>query len=499
MQSKLKFFVVGRRRGPPSDAQYPYVVLEKDGWNDYGFNTLFHPKIYADSTQIVDLRDVKIMQRGQNSTELEEKFEDLDNTYCSLGQELAYYESLLELPEEIWQNYLTALNDAAANPAIREKFESEKCFRVSLLRWGPAEGALEDASAILQRNDEEEESDNKLSFIFRTKFGANDVNTNFHYCEVDELPGRINAVIGYNGTGKTQLLANLAMVASADSEKRINNEPIDGYGEIDLVARRFSKVVAISYSAFDTFRVPSNPGKGDDVAYAYCGLRRISGDNKADGLKDVGEIVEEIATAISRVDTQRRRSSLEQALQPLRDEPSFGAAGYKIDILGDKDQWYKEFHSFSTGHKISVNIIVQLVGSLQQGSLVLIDEPESHLHPPLLAAMMKGIGIALKAHNSYAVIATHSPVVLQEIPSQYAHVLRREGSLNYVENPSIETFGENIGLLTRHVFNLDNSQSDYVGTLRSLPSDLSLEQIEKLFRLGLSSQAHALILQMKRG
>ena len=141
---------------------------------------------------------------------------------------------------------------------------------------------------------------------------------------------------------------------------------------------------------------------------------------------------------------------------------------------------------------------MQSVAALQQRSLVLIDEPEAHLHPPLLAALMKGIGIALEAHGSYAVIATHSPVVLQEIAGCYAHVLRRHGSRNSVEEPDIETFGENIGLLTRHVFNLDNSQSDYVGVLRELALELSLEKIEGLFEHGLSSQARALVMQALR-
>ena len=149
----------------------------------------------------------------------------------------------------------------------------------------------------------------------------------------------------------------------------------------------------------------------------------------------------------------------------------------------------------STGHKISVNIVVQLVSVLQQRSLVLIDEPESHLHPPLLAALMRGISIALEARRSYAVIATHSPVVLQEIAGRYAHVLRRHGTRNSIETPEIETFGENVGLLTRHVFNLDNSSSDYVGVLRGLASQGTLDEIETLFANGLSSQARMLVMK----
>ena len=64
-----------------------------------------------------------------------------------------------------------------------------------------------------------------------------------------------------------------------------------------------------------------------------------------------------------------------------------------------------------------------------------------------------------------------------------------------VEEPEIETFGENIGLLTRHVFNLDNSRSDYVGVLKELSSHLSIEEIEELFEHGLSSQARVFVMQ----
>jgi hypothetical protein len=152
------------------------------------------------------LRDVKILKLGPESlTEIDEEFEELDDSYCSLGQELAYYESLLTLPDEIWREYLSALKDAAANPAIRDRFRAEDAFGVSLLRWGPAERALEDAPALLLHEDalstpqSLDENKEELLFTFTTKFGANKFDSNFRYCQMDKLPGRINAIIDYNG------------------------------------------------------------------------------------------------------------------------------------------------------------------------------------------------------------------------------------------------------------------------------------------------------------
>ena len=493
----MHFFVTDERGTPPQGEPYPYVVLAVDGWDDYHFRTLFHPVIYLSQEQRVDLRDVKILKLNQQRgrTQTERYFEELDDSYCSLGQELAYYESLLALPEEVRSDYLRSLRDVADDPTIRERFKNEEGFLNSLLRWGSAERALEDAPAILKGANE---SDSKLSFTFHTKFGANEFATQLAYCKVEGLPGRINAIIGYNGTGKTQLLANLAWVARADLRSRGQDSKIAEYGRLDPAGLRFGSVVAVSYSAFDTFELPWRSDDDNQFGYTYCGLRRLTDLPTTPGLKDAEDIASDIKTVISRIDTPNRRQSLTDALQPLREEPSFKRAGYELDLLAADGNWGEEFKVLSTGHKMSINIIAQLVAALQQRSLVLIDEPESHLHPPLLAALMKGVGIALEAHKSYAVIATHSPVVLQEIAGGYAHVLRRHGSRNSVEEPEIETFGENIGLLTRQVFNLDNSQSDYVGVLRELASKLSSEEIEGLFEHGLSSQARALIMQAQR-
>ena len=493
----MLFFVTDTCVTPPPNESYPFVVLATDHWDDYHFKTLYHPVIYLSQDQMVDLSNVKILKRGQTEgrTEIPQSFVQLDDSYCSLGQELAYYESLFELEEEVRTAYLIGLRDAAADPSIRKRFENEQGFQVSLLRWGPAARALDDALVVLQGG---AQSDSELAFTFYTKFGSNEFATPFRYCQVQGLPGRINAVIGYNGAGKTQLLANLAWVARSDLRSRNQDSKIAQYGRLDPSELRFGSVVAVSYSAFDTFDLPWDSEEDNQFGYTYCGLRQPTDGGAVRGLKDAKDIVKDIESAIARIDTPSRREYLFEALLPLREEPSFKRAGYELDLLSAGAGWTQEFRFLSSGHKISVNIIVQLVAALQHRSLVLIDEPEAHLHPPLLAALMKGIGIALEAHGSYAVIATHSPVVLQEIAGCYAHVLRRHGSRNSVEEPEIETFGENIGLLTRNVFNLDNSQSDYVGFLRKLASKLSLEEIESLFDQGLSSQARALVMQAQR-
>ena len=93
--------------------------------------------------------------------------------------------------------------------------------------------------------------------------------------------------------------------------------------------------------------------------------------------------------------------------------------------------------------------------------MVIIDEPETHLHPPLLASFMRALSHLLINRNGVALISTHSPVVLQEIPSSCVNIMDNIASIYVMHKPKIETFGENVGTLTREVFCHEMRKSGY--------------------------------------
>lgn len=79
-----------------------------------------------------------------------------------------------------------------------------------------------------------------------------------------------------------------------------------------------------------------------------------------------------------------------------------------------------------------------------------------------------------------AIIATHSPVVLQEIPKSCVWKVLRSREALRVTRPDIETFGENLGVLTREVFSLEVTSSGYHDLLRdSVASGKSYKKILK--------------------
>jgi hypothetical protein len=126
-------------------------------------------------------------------------------------------------------------------------------------------------------------------------------------------------------------------------------------------------------------------------------------------------------------------------------------------------------------------------------TLVLIDEPETHLHPPLPAAFIRAVSDLLIDRNGVAIIATHSPVVLQETPRGCVWKLRRSGHLLKAERPEIETFGENVGVLTREAFGLEVTRSGFHRELqKAVREGLTYEQVLDLFGGQLGGEARGI-------
>src|SRR5207253_92326 len=76
------------------------------------------------------------------------------------------------------------------------------------------------------------------------------------------------------------------------------------------------------------------------------------------------------------------------------------------------------FARLSSGQAILCHFVTALLAWIQRDSLILFDEPETHLHPNAVASLFLVLSEILTEYESFAVVATHSPVVIQEIPAK---------------------------------------------------------------------------------
>lgn len=58
-------------------------------------------------------------------------------------------------------------------------------------------------------------------------------------------------------------------------------------------------------------------------------------------------------------------------------------------------------------------------------------------------------------------VATHSPIVVQELPKQTVNIIEKYGDSIIVRKPNIETFGETLGVLINEIFKFNPEKTGF--------------------------------------
>ncbi|MEW2329418.1 AAA family ATPase [Micromonospora chersina] len=487
-----------------ADAGGPVAYLVHDNWDDwFRFQTMYLLLVRDEDGGLTDIGQVKIgqfgMETGQRSPALPETFEQLDDAFFSVGQDSSYYDRLNQLGTQTRSDILAALHDLAADEDLYPRALAEDVTTVSLLR------SVTRTSVVGQFRRQARGGAQLTSFRFTYRTAAppglpdSGATLDFEVVPESEPPTNIHVLIGSNGVGKTHLLHHLSHVVAgelapvADGESGTFSLEVDGG-----MADNFTNAISVSFSAFDKFE----PIGGNNPRYAYIGLkrvRRVKTSGKPLPPKDPRALAAEFGKSVVECVQPPTLGRWQRALQLLAGDPIFADAGVieladLASTAGVPGRARELFRDLSSGHKIVLLTMTRLVETVEERSLVLLDEPEAHLHPPLLAAFVRALSDLMVNRNGVAIIATHSPVVLQEVPRVCAWKLRRSGEIVVAERPEIETFGENVGVLTREVFGLEVTRAGFHKLLRDAVAEgHSYEGIFERFEGRLGGEARALV------
>ncbi len=481
------------------------VYLIWDNWNDYSYLTLFRLIYVDENSQIHDIGSIKIGYYGQKENErklsIGDTFEYLGSEYFSLGQSDSYYEKLNSLGESVRDEILTGLNDIAKFPDIYEKAIKENVTKFSLLRSISQTSVTGQFRRIASGG----ASLTNYSFKFinpKIRGTLEAMQLEFNVDPESFPPTNIHVLIGRNGVGKTHLINNM-INALMDDEK--NNKSGTFTSELSETNNQiFANLTSITFSAFDeTEPKPERKDKTQGIQFSYIGLRRIqSGSDKNSGPKSTLMLRNEFFKSLNANKINARTKRWKSSNEMLESDPNFKEARIAelIDINDDdeiKNIGWDVFKKLSSGHKIVLLTITRLIETLQERSLVLIDEPEAHLHPPLLSAFTRTLSELLMETNSVAIIATHSPVILQEVPKRCVWKLRRSGAETIAERLVIESFGESVGTLTNEIFGLEVTNSGYYKMInQALIENVNYEAMVQHFNNQLGMEARAIIMSL---
>ncbi|PBQ33901.1 hypothetical protein CNR22_19630 [Sphingobacteriaceae bacterium] len=537
-------------KGTPRESQdnRVYFYLVHDNWDDFHFKTSYQLYVSGRFTKdrtpgLIGL--VKILKRNQKEgDQLQLRgglLEALPANYCSLGQSLDYYQRIAELEVNIRNQLIESLRDIALNLEIREDFSAEKGLRASLMRDFAANDDIFALAPMLISREFHKLPSLDLHFTFKTSGMEQPITFDFdspEYGFSESLPNRIAVLIGRNGSGKSSFLAKMSRIVFASTTDR-KTSGLKQVGELTPVGLGFPRIINLAYNAFDSFHVPgihiqekeqiAKDVKMGEGRYIFCGVRDIAAELKSqlpffhpdpDGRLSVADILKdrqmdtvlksshqlgvEFFTCLEGIKNSNRRENLERVFNILIEESSMNSA-IPLDIFDLGKKAIDFFNELSTGHKFVLHSLISVVWYIQPRSLLLFDEPENHLHPPLLAVLMKALRNVIVEMNGFMIVATHSPVVVQETLSKHVFIIRREGDFLKINKPSIQTFGENIGIITSHVFGLSTDITDYHEVLENIVATYTyreknfnkekiLAEIESLFDGNLSMQARAFVL-----
>lgn len=446
------------------------VYLKKDSWNDwFEYHTLFYAYIHINEKEIA-IGSLKIGHKTEKNTKLPDLFYNLEDDYFSLGQDLSYYEKLNDLGEIVREEILSSINDICLKADLYEEIKDLDITRTSLLR-DVSKVSVEGQFRRLVQGD---------ATLTSFKFEYNYPKTKDREAPVIDFvvepysnpPTNVHVIIGRNGVGKTHLFNNMISTLLNGNKKKSKYGYFNFYSENNEIS--FANIVSVSFSAFDEF-IPSKEEKeSQKIKYSLIGLKKI--ENEKVYIKNPDELKEEFVNVVEKCRKGSKNQLWLKTLEILEVDPIFKAAQIsKIAKIDENKSFINEtkraFSNLSSGHKIILLSITNLVIQIEERSLVIIDEPETYLHPPLLSSFIRALSNLLIKRNAVAIIGTHSPVVLQEVPKFCAIKLIRRGSNVAAKRLDIESFGENVGILTREVFGLEVTEASFHKILKELSEE----------------------------
>lgn len=506
---------------------YPGIYLNLTDWDDWFTYQTLYTVYYVRSSNITRIGSIKIGQENMGrSPDLKGLYTELPEGCYSLGTDSSFYVELNKIvaSDRERNSILKNLKDVAYNSSLLAKYKEEPAFQKSLLR--------DQSMAIIeQRFSRLAHGESKpISYSFKYKLNSqNDDEISFYVDnENDALPTNIHAIIGRNGVGKSRLIKDfLHAVFNHDGEKVSVS---DGKNQ-KRIADFFKKIVYMNFSVFDD--VPSElESTKRDVPFITLNnktnLREIYGKSSEEFYECR---VEELAYNQNMSVKLKKDNWLgvfmdstllcfdkkpilwKDTLKELNTDPVFARHNWeglltlyeknRLNYKNNEDtknnqDYLKQmglyFEKLSSGHKIVMLSLTKIIEVIDEKVLVIIDEPELYLHPPLLSSYIRCLSKLMKSRNGVVILATHSPVVLQEIPDNCVYKLDREGPIFIAARPETRTFAQNISTLMAEVFGLEAAESGFIRIIEeSVSEGKSFEEIYQLYGDRLGSLGYRLL------
>lgn len=445
-------------------------------WNDHGFYT--HYNLYftykmneneepfkLGRVLIVDPKRSELKNKDEpyrNEIDIEGMISSLGENYVSLGYSKQYYLQLHlynkkfpGLTEFIKEN----LHDMVLNETV-DRYKDFEFFKTSFTRAFSVH-MIENVFPRIVRTGNEKKN-YYLNFGFDSKTFNGEITVDTRVDAV--LPNNVYAVIGNNGVGKTRLLKKIIRkLNGTDYKTKSEGEHYD-----------INKILLLSMSSFDNHK--KYISRNDDIE--YVGI--INYDNKS-SLKTSEVLLSELYEFLRRI---RSDDYKEEELAYVLDELMFKLDSFLRDFIVDKILDYKmdnrqqedestknnflnslkdDFEKLSSGQINLLYMTFSLIAIVEEDMFAVIDEPELYLHPLYIMGYINLLNYIFERRNAIAFIATHSPLIIQQIPTQCVYKISFDVSEDkrMIKSIDFPCFGENLNIINDRIFNITKNKAGF--------------------------------------
>ena len=119
---------------------------------------------------------------------------------------------------------------------------------------------------------------------------------------------------------------------------------------------------------------------------------------------------------------------------------------------------FKKINNLSSGQATILLYLTKLVFSVNQGSLIIFDEPETFMHPPMMKSFIRAVSEIVDTVGAFCLVATHSPVVIQEIPHCNVYKLSSNHEIAHIR---YKTYGQNMDTLYKNIYGVELQYTGY--------------------------------------
>ena len=530
------------------------MCLETSTWDDYGYKLVFNLKIWE---QIFELR-VNPNNNATKDYLKNGRGEYPHEFFCSLG-EATYYEFLKKyLSYKDRQRWFARSRDLAYNTSVLDRFAKKYLLESDLkdenLVFNPPNGKFhsflynsflrtttlkeikevfhpltvfgytdsmvhysEKETNIKKAVDDRVES---INYSF-DEDGIDKGELNFIKNRMSDLPMNVFAIVGGNGSGKSYKI------------NQIIREHMEG-------DNKFSQILHFSLSPFDNKICFNRHGKREEISdkgkdsdgeiiYEKVGFVSVKHPPILELLKKAPDDCKKYIHSLLKdyLDNNNLRDDYVENIS-IKESFIFYIQNLLLDLIASEEKlemwgqcleffkfesWVDEIQdafldrdivkedlekidNLSSGQATILLYITKLVSSINKGSLVIFDEPETFMHPPMVKAFIRAVSKIVVERRAFCLIATHSPVIIQEIPHcnvyrlDYKHMLK---SIIY------KTYGQNLDTLYKNVYGVELQQTGYNSFFNSRRDEIverieekNLEDLEKIDPLPYYKDRHYL-------